>query len=257
MGRVLTNLVGNATKFTERGRVQISAAQSQNGGLVVAVKDTGPGVPVDQVDRIFDEFAQLQNPERDRDKGSGLGLAICRRLVQAVGGSLSVESSPGAGSTFSAWYPPDHLPANAPLITDKGSPVQAPQPPLDAPILLVEDDPQSRRALAELLCRAGFRVEVTTDGALALAALDRVRPSLILLDLLMPGLDGLEFVRRLRARPEGDVKNLPVVVISGVVDDPERLAQLSELHVHDHVPKPINFDNLLELVGRYAKLAHR
>ena len=110
MGRVLTNLVGNAIKFTARGQVQVSAAQSADGGLVVAVTDSGPGIPQDQISRIFDEFAQLQNPERDRTKGIGLGLAICRRLVEAVGGSLRAQSAPGAGSTFSAWYPPDHLP---------------------------------------------------------------------------------------------------------------------------------------------------
>src|SRR6185437_15349190 len=110
LSRVLVNLAGNAVKFTESGSVEVSAGADTDGGLVLSVRDTGPGIPDDQKDRIFDEMVQLRNPERDRTKGTGLGLAICRRLVQAVGGRLTVESRVGQGSTFTAWYPADHLP---------------------------------------------------------------------------------------------------------------------------------------------------
>jgi signal transduction histidine kinase len=105
LGRVLGNLVGNAVKFTVEGSVDVRAEASPDGGLMLTVTDTGPGIPVDQIDRIFDEYAQLANPECDPNMGSGLGLAICRRLVEAVGGQLNVESTLGKGSTFTARYP--------------------------------------------------------------------------------------------------------------------------------------------------------
>jgi signal transduction histidine kinase/CheY-like chemotaxis protein len=253
MSRVLTNLVGNATKFTERGHVEVSLARSPDGGLVVSVSDSGPGVPGDQVDRIFDEFAQLQNPERDRTKGTGLGLAICRRLVEAVGGNLSVSSTSGVGSTFTAWYPPDHLPSDSPL----ASPETAASAAADfgaAPILLVEDDSESRRALARVLGRAGYAVEAATDGAEALAALERIHPSFVVLDLLMPGLDGLGFLRRLREYPGHEES--PVVVVSGVAPDANGREALAALGVLDYLAKPVNFDALLDLIARHTTSAH-
>jgi signal transduction histidine kinase len=105
LGRVLGNLVGNAVKFTVSGSVDVRVEGGDDGGLVLTVRDTGPGIPADQLDRIFDEFAQLGNPERDPNKGAGLGLAICRRLVESVGGRLTVESTLGRGTAFTARYP--------------------------------------------------------------------------------------------------------------------------------------------------------
>ena len=105
LARVLGNLVGNAVKFTKSGSVDVRAEASDEGGLVLIVTDTGPGIAIDQRDRIFDEFEQISNPERDPALGSGLGLAICRRLVEGVGGQILVESTVGQGSTFTVRYP--------------------------------------------------------------------------------------------------------------------------------------------------------
>jgi PAS domain S-box-containing protein len=252
IGRVLTNLVGNAIKFTDRGRVDVNVGAARDGGLVLAVSDSGSGIPTGQIGLIFDEFAQLQNPERDRTKGTGLGLAICRRLVEAVGGKLSVESRLGSGSTFTAWYPPDHLePVSSPslpITTAPGSP-----PSRDATILLVEDDPHTRRAFSQLLGRAGYTVESAADGLAALESLDRAVPALVLLDLLMPGMDGVEVLRRVRDRTE--LSNLAILILSGDVDDPDRVATLNALGVTGYIPKPVNFDTVLEMVSRYAKTA--
>jgi two-component system sensor histidine kinase EvgS len=250
MGRVLTNLVANAIKFTDRGSVRIDVLRAHDGCLLMTVADTGPGIPVDQRERIFDEFSQLQNPERDRTKGTGLGLAICRRLVDAVGGSLSVESAPGRGSTFTVRYPPDHLLSTTPPTPLTVVP-SAPPPSSAAQVLLVEDDEQSRRALAQLLRREGIHVEEVCDGAQALRALDRVHPDIMLLDLLIPELDGLEVVRRVRARPE--LRDLPVVVISGAVHDTAQLTDLAALNVRDTIPKPVNFETLLALIPQLVK----
>jgi len=100
LSRVLGNLVGNAIKFTDRGDVSVATERGLDGSVKILVKDTGIGIPADHQRDIFDEFVQLRNPERDRTKGMGLGLSICLRLVQAMNGTLQVQSAPGQGSTF-------------------------------------------------------------------------------------------------------------------------------------------------------------
>ncbi len=206
LGRVLTNLVDNALKFTEQGSVRIAAGATPDGWLALAITDTGPGIPAEDTERIFDEFAQLRNPERDRTKGTGLGLAICRRLVRVSGGTLTVESRLGAGSCFTALYPPNHLPARRSAPAPVAAPAAAPPepaavPPASArgPILLVEDDPYSRKALARLLEREGYVVVAAADGPQALDLAAPPWPALVLLDLMLPGMDGIEVLRQLRA----------------------------------------------------------
>jgi signal transduction histidine kinase len=103
--RTISNLVGNAIKFTDTGRVIVTSSVEQHQAVLIRVSDTGLGIPKDQLGRIFDECVQLANPGRDRSTGSGLGLAICRQLVEALGGSISVESQPGHGSQFTLRLP--------------------------------------------------------------------------------------------------------------------------------------------------------
>jgi signal transduction histidine kinase len=105
LGRILSNLISNAIKFTETGGVTVSADRSPDGAVLIQVRDTGIGVAADQRDHIFEEFAQLDNTNGDRDKGWGLGLAICRRLATAMGGAIGVESAPGQGSVFTVCLP--------------------------------------------------------------------------------------------------------------------------------------------------------
>ena len=105
LSRVVGNLLGNAIKFTDRGSVGLEGAADGNGHARVRVVDTGVGIAMEHQRNIFDEFFQLRNPERDRNKGTGLGLTICKRLVDAMGGTLSVQSTPGAGSTFTVTLP--------------------------------------------------------------------------------------------------------------------------------------------------------
>jgi len=116
LSRVVGNLLGNAIKFTERGTVRLEGGRDGDGWGVVRVADTGIGIAPEHLRNIFDEFFQLRNPERDRNKGTGLGLTICKRLVDAMGGTLGVESSPGAGSTFTVTLPPSGTPL--PMVQD-------------------------------------------------------------------------------------------------------------------------------------------
>ena len=106
LSRVLTNLVGNAIKFTEQGKVEVLGDVAGGDGCIrISVKDTGMGIPLENQERIFDEFSQLKNPDRDKQKGTGLGLSISRRLMESMSGRLSVVSEPGQGSTFIATLP--------------------------------------------------------------------------------------------------------------------------------------------------------
>lgn len=250
LGRVLVNLAGNAVKFTEKGGVEVVAGVDSAGRLVLTVTDTGPGIPEDQRPRVFDEFAQLRNPERDRTKGTGLGLAICRRLVEGAGGTLAVASSVGVGSRFTATYPANHVPEVPPITP--AFPDSDGQEPVgtrgDGTILLVEDDPYSRRSLARLLERNGYRVETAETGPDALKAVARNRPALVLLDLMLPGMDGAEVLKRLRE--ESDRDSLPVVVLSGdlLVG---RTAELQTLDVNGILAKPVELNDLQRILVRW------
>lgn len=215
LGRVLTNLVGNAVKFTERGEIAIDVRADREGRLCIKVRDTGPGIPTNQLERIFDEFAQLRNPERDRTKGTGLGLAICRRLVEGVGGQLLVESEPGRGSTFTAVYPSDHL---RPEDTAQPPDRYVVFPPNDSPdghsstILVVERDAQTRTILKRLLEHEGYTVTTAANGDDALKQVLARRPALVLLDLAMKTSGGEQLLHVFRDDPE--LVNVKAVVLS-------------------------------------------
>jgi PAS domain S-box-containing protein len=251
MGRVLVNLAGNAVKFTERGGVRVAARVAAGGGLELVVTDTGPGIPPDGLARIFDEFAQLRNPERDRTKGTGLGLAICRRLVEVAGGTLTVESTLGAGSTFTAEYPASHLPRDVYLaeVEDASSGSSSLVTAVTGPILLVEDDPFSRRSLAKLLERKGYVVRAAETGPEAVAIVDEAPPALVLLDLMLPGMDGGAVLRHIRRRHGRD--QLPVVILSGDVLS-DRSTELEALDANAVLAKPVELDELMAVVKRWA-----
>ena len=259
LGRVLTNLAGNAVKFTESGGVEVFAGATHERRFLLSVRDTGPGIPPEQRDRIFDEFTQLRNPERDRTRGTGLGLAICKRLVEASGGTLTLQSEVGQGSRFTAVYPTDHLAGEAAAAEPPVEPetrewdaIRRPSPP--RPILLVEDDSSSRRSLSRLLEHAGHRVSQAAGGPEALKEVEREVPALVLLDLMMPGMDGAEVLRRLRTR--FDRRSLPAIVLSGDVLG-ERTGELRELDVEAILAKPVDLDHLLRLVARVLEAAAR
>ena len=248
LGRVLVNLVGNAVKFTDEGEVAIRAGVDDQGWFRLEVRDTGSGIPSDQIGRIFDEFAQLRNPERDRTKGTGLGLAICRRLVEGVGGRLTVTSEPGRGSVFAASYPPEHL-VEAPDATTETAETATlgSGPPTGETLLIVDDDPSSRQVLGRLLEQAGYLVETAASGPEALEVAARARPALVLLDLILPGIDGAEVLKRLRA--EDRASKMKVVILTGDLL-PDRDRAVRDLGADDLLAKPVDLPALLALVHR-------
>jgi CheY-like chemotaxis protein len=244
--RVLMNLVGNAVKFTETGVVKVEISRTEPGDLEVRVRDTGPGIPVEHLPSVFSEFFQVRNAERDRSKGSGLGLAISRRIMQALGGTLRVESRIGAGSTFTATLPADRVlgPARREEVAEQRQP--APVDPTPARrILVIDDDSTSREALSVLLGAEGYEVFTAAGGDTGLQVAAAEKPDVLLLDMMMPGMDGLEVIHRIRRDP--DLEHVRIVAVTGDVTR-ERLQNVLESGADQFVAKPFRIPALLESV---------
>jgi CheY-like chemotaxis protein/anti-sigma regulatory factor (Ser/Thr protein kinase) len=265
LDRILANLVDNAVKYTPAGgQVRTEARRASDGRAEFLVTDTGIGIPFDQQQRIFDEFHQLRNPERDRNKGTGLGLAICQRIAEAMGARLSVKSTPGQGSTFTLTLPaarcipapPDSAPSSLRSLGQTGDgqvadktqprPVAAPTLPLSGlRVLLIEDHNTTRRATAELLSHQGALVIEAPNGRTGLAMLQDSRllpPQALLLDMILPDIDGTEVLRLLHAsRPPGLQR---VLVLTGDMTD-DRIQQVRQLGADALIPKPVDMAALI------------
>ena len=211
--QILFNLIGNAVKFTARGSVTVAASYSGT-TLEVSVADTGCGIPPDMLTHILDPFVQVQDPSHasDRAGGTGLGLSICKRLVEAMGGALRVESEIGKGSTFTAVIPGVRKVESGGVESGGVKDLPSPTHPLTHSftpkhVLVVDDSPVNRSVLKAFLRRAGVaEVDFAGDGVEALSALDSAVKTgnpydLVFSDFWMPNMNGLELVERLRADP--------------------------------------------------------
>jgi len=192
--QILLNLLGNAVKFTDRGEVALEVMAGEDGGAGFVVRDTGPGLNDEQKQRLFRRFEQAEGARTTaRYGGSGLGLAICQELALAMGGRIGVESTPGQGTAFSVQLP---LPVVRPATPAAPRPSAANSRQLD--LLLVEDDPTVAEVIASLLRAQGHRVAHAPHGLAALADVTVARFDMALLDLDLPGMDGLALARQLR-----------------------------------------------------------
>jgi CheY-like chemotaxis protein/anti-sigma regulatory factor (Ser/Thr protein kinase) len=227
--RVVENLVDNAVKQTERGRIDIAARLEERRNLIVTVSDTGPGIADDEVATIFEPYVQLASGLRAG--GTGLGLALVKAGVERIGGSVTVESVPGRGTTFRVTIPV--APPELTLAAERDEP--SPERPLD--ILVAEDNPVNRIVAGTILGELGHRVAFSTDGETAVAALGRSRFDLVLMDIEMPGLDGPSALTAIRSLP-GAAGTTPVVALSARGEDAR-----SDLLAHGfdgYVAKPID-----------------
>lgn len=210
--QILRNFISNALKFTERGEVRVRAALTGEGRAVTfSVVDTGIGVaPADQ-SRIFEEFAQVENPLQRRVKGTGLGLPLCRKLATLLGGVVGVESEVGVGSTFWATIPLHYSAGeNEPTATATGEQVEASRSP--AGVLVIDDDDSARYLLKKMLGALPWPVNEAADGEEGIRLARQAQPRLILLDLNMPGLSGIETLTRLKG--DSRTSAIPVVIIT-------------------------------------------
>jgi PAS domain S-box-containing protein len=254
--QILSNLVSNAIKFTDRGfvRVGISAEQSENGKvhLRFAVQDTGSGIPKSKLDRLFKSFIQLDLSSSKRHEGTGLGLIISRQLAQLMGGTIEVQSRLGKGSTFTLRLPFD---AAARVVPKKrpaqdGSSVQPGKAALK--ILLAEDNPVNRAFLTRYLTGSGHLVGSVANGLEALRALERERYDLVLMDIQMPEMDGLEATRRIRSGGlEGIDPHLPVVALTAYAMKGDR-ERFLEAGMNGYVSKPVDFSELDAVIGELS-----
>jgi signal transduction histidine kinase/CheY-like chemotaxis protein len=241
VSQILRNFISNALKFTERGEIRVSAALAADGQSVVfAVSDTGIGIAPEDQERIFQEFGQLDNPVQKRVKGTGLGLPLSRKLARLLGGDLTVESQPGAGSTFRAVIP---------VVYREPAPVSSPAPavlkalPGLTPILVVEDRREDLLLYQRFLRGTRFQVLTATTLRQARRLLDGIRPRAIVLDILLGGEDSWKFLAELKADPAR--RDIPVVVVT-TIDDPRKGLALG---ADAYALKPVERGWLLETLA--------
>jgi hypothetical protein len=247
--QVLVNLIGNAIKFTERGSVVVSAAPcapiGRDGDIEFAVSDTGIGIPADKRAHIFEAFTQEDSSTTRRFGGTGLGLTISARLVEMMGGKIWVDSTTGQGSTFhfTAHLPAGNVAQTAPL----APPAASLRPALD--ILLVEDHPVNQKLALNLLDKWGHRTLLAGNGQEALDILCQRRFDIVLMDMQMPVMDGIEATRRFRAREQG--RRTPIVAMTANAMAADRDACLAA-GMDDYLAKPIKFADLQAMLERHA-----
>ena len=226
LDQVLTNLLDNARGYAGAGPVEVVARQAGD-AVELRVVDHGPGIPVPERERVFDQFYRLKGGGR-RPEGTGMGLAICRGIVQAHGGRLRVETTPGGGATFVLTLPVSPRPAPA----GRGRPDVT-------RVLVVDDEPPIVRAVAANLRVRGFEVLTASSGEAALTAVETHQPDCIVLDLGLPGIDGLEVLRRLRTWTQ-----VPVVVLTAIDSERDKVTAL-DLGADDYVTKPFGVAELM------------
>ncbi|GIZ50002.1 hybrid sensor histidine kinase/response regulator [Noviherbaspirillum aridicola] len=263
LGQVLVNLASNAIKFTPRGSVRVSCApvgEDASGVMLrFAVEDTGIGLTAEQQARLFEPFTQADESTTRRYGGTGLGLAISTRLVEMMGGAISVRSSPGTGSCFSFELRLGR--AQAPALPRPESGGLAPLTPEAVPqfagrrVLLVEDNDVNQEIAEAMLQAAGIEVTVAGNGAIALDMLLAAGPDawdLVLMDIQMPEMNGHEATRRLRMDPRFD--GLPVLAITAHAVADEREQCLAS-GMQDHVSKPIDPAAFYRALSRWLPAA--
>ena len=219
VSQILRNFLSNAIKFTPAGEIRVWGDYDAASDCVTfSVRDTGIGIAPQQIDIIWQEFGQLENPLQKSLKGTGLGLPLSKKLSELLGGSLTVQSVPGAGSMFTL-----AIPAVLPLAEPSAPPqVAAPPRAEQGGVLVIDDEETSRYVLRQMLAGLpGLRILEADTGAQGLRRAVQEQPEVILLDLRMPGMDGFEVLDRLAASP--DTRDIPVVVCtSSILESADR-----------------------------------
>ncbi|TDI55737.1 MAG: response regulator [Alphaproteobacteria bacterium] len=248
--QIVTNLVGNAVKFTDTGHVLVDVSgtlSDDEGGarasLLFKVEDTGIGIPADRIDHVFEKFAQVDGSSTRSHEGTGLGLTIARKLVEMMGGEIGVESEPGKGSTFWFTLP---LPVHEVGAQRKRVPVDV----SGARVLIIDDNEVNRSILLEQLGSWKFDAMATPSGREGIAVLNHAAQSgrpvdLVILDYHMPGMDGAEVADLIRA--DAAIDKIQIIMLTSVEDD-RNSRRLRNLVIQGHLVKPARASLLLETI---------
>jgi PAS domain S-box-containing protein len=248
--QVVLNLLSNACKFTEKGKVMLTlarAGRNGSGGIAIAVADSGIGMTPDQQAKLFTEFSQADASTTRKYGGTGLGLAISKRLVEMMGGTITVESALGRGSTFRVWLPETR--AHTDAVRPPAPEAVVPSVAAGQTVLVIDDDPDARALMRRFLAREGFDTLTAADGAEGLKLARQHKPSLITLDVVMPRMDGWAVLKALQA--DADLAAIPVVMLS-ILDDHEKGFALGAT---DYLSKPFSRERLRAILARHRRTA--
>jgi two-component system, sensor histidine kinase len=245
--QILWHLVGNAVKFTKEGQVELRASASTTDANQVAVtievRDTGIGIPPEQLKKIFESFRQLETGLSRGHGGLGLGLAVARKLTELLNGTIHVTSEVGRGSTFSV-----HLPLRVPANLE-------PRPLVEAKksrgrVLVIDDNRVAQTIASHALRRQSFEVQCAGDGFEALDAASKSQFDVILIDLQMPGWDGFETAERIRALP--GYRETPIIAVTANCSDENR-ARCASCGMQDFLAKPVRTRDLVQIVEKHLE----
>lgn len=241
LAQLFGNLLNNSCKYTRpNGKISLTA-KLVGDEVVVTVKDNGAGIPLDKLDSIFDMFMQVEHTAERSQGGLGIGLTLVKRLAEMHGGTIEAKSGgEGQGSEFVVTLPVLHKPADA------VSSVATVQTPPKRRILIVDDNKDSADSLAMLLEITGNQTYMAHDGEEAVAAVEKFRPEVVLLDIGLPKLDGHEVCRRVREQPWG--QDIIVIALTGWGQEDDR-RKSEEAGFNGHLVKPVDYDKLLALLG--------
>jgi len=244
--QVLTNLLSNAVKFTHRHGTVSVASQEKEDAVVISVKDTGIGIPSDELPRIFDDF--YRGMKAEEASGAGIGLSVSKKIIEAHGGRIWAESpdpETSAGSRVSF---------SLPTVVIEKTPEEEPEPEEKGIIMVADDDPQMLKVTTLVLESRGYKVLTARNGQEVLDKLAGVIPDLIVLDILMPVMDGFEVLKRLSERKDTQRKKIAIIILSAVKEGSSRqryeLETHSPLPINDYLEKPISPPILLQRVEK-------
>jgi signal transduction histidine kinase/CheY-like chemotaxis protein len=244
----LFNLLSNASKFTQNGKITLEAAReispTQGDWIVFRVSDTGIGMTPEQQNHVFEAFSQADASTARDFGGTGLGLTITKTFCRMMGGDVALTSSPGKGTTFIIRLPTEVREPN-PESAAASQSIAAPLNMEGKPVLVVDDDADTRQVLKHFLNRKGFPVECASSGEEGLRLARELHPMAIILDVMMPGMDGWAVLSTLKSEP--DVRDIPVVMLT-IVDD-KNLGYT--LGATDYMIKPVNRDRMIEILAKF------
>jgi len=258
--QILINLAGNAIKFTEKGEVVVSVTLEEEGEsdclLRFSVRDTGIGIPADKIGLLFNMFSQVDASTTRKYGGTGLGLAISKQLAELMGGSVGATSEVGKGSEF--WFAVRLKFSLGPNLRPLGSKLEAESTAkLMGRVLIAEDNSTNREVALGMLKKLGVRADVVADGAEALNVLESIPYDLVLMDMRMPVMDGIEATRHIRDSRSAVLNHdIPIIALTANAMQSDREACLAA-GMNDFLPKPIRKNELRETLIKWLITPHR